>query len=127
VRSNAYYKYTLTVVTKRGLSSAPSPSVTIQAAVTAVRKGEFTSFTARLNRKNKRVDLMWKHDIKDLKQLEIYRSELDKTPSLWKVVKGFETQVYDDSAQPEVQYEYLIRAVLENGKSGATAKAILKR
>jgi hypothetical protein len=70
---------------------------------------------------------MWKHDIKDLKQLEIYRSELDKTPSLWKVVKGFETQVYDDSAQPEVQYEYLIRAVLENGKSGATAKAILKR
>jgi fibronectin type 3 domain-containing protein len=127
VRSNAYYKYTLTVVTKRGLSSAPSPAVTIQAAVTAVRKGEFTSFTARFNRKNKRVDLVWKHDIKDLKQLEIYRSESDKTPSLWKVVKGFETQVYDDSAQPEIQYEYLIRAVLENGKSGATAKAILKR
>lgn len=123
--SNRYYTYTLLSVTSGGLASAPSPAVTVQAGG-GKSSGKFNDFIAKRNRKNKNIVLTWKHDLKDVKELALYKGENGKSVSLWKVMKGFEGQVEDSDVEADIQYEYIIRAVLANGKTGAVATVKIK-
>ncbi|MDJ1497233.1 hypothetical protein QNI19_30120 [Cytophagaceae bacterium DM2B3-1] len=116
------YGYTIKAVTKNGLSSEPSPIITIRARGQASQMGKITSFTGKRNRKDQSILLSWKHDVKEAKAFELYKGEAGKGLSLWKVTKSFETQIQDIDVKPDVQYEYVIRTVLASGKTGAVAK-----
>lgn len=120
--SNKAYGYTVTAVTARGLASDPSPMVTVKTSVLAHLAGKITGFTAKVNKKKKHVELSWTHDITGLKGFELYKGEVGKPVSLWKVVKAYELQLEDQDVKPGMNYEYIVRAILENGKSGAVSK-----
>ncbi|RAV97750.1 fibronectin type III domain-containing protein [Pseudochryseolinea flava] len=115
-----WYSYSIRSVSEGGLKST-SPAVTLQAPVRAI--GSITLFSAKLNAKNKLVMLQWKHNLKNVKQFEIYKGEVGKSITLWKVLKGFEDKIEDRVITPGVHYEYIIRALLDSGKSGGSAKA----
>ena len=120
VENNRYYTYTLQSVSQRGLGSLLSPAISVQAGGKDVA-GKFIDFTAKRNKRNKNVLLSWKHDLKEIKEITIYKGENGKSVTMWKLLKGFELQVEDDDVKPDGQYEYVIRAVLANGKTGAVA------
>lgn len=121
-QGNRYYGYTLVCVTRKGLASPPSRVVTVQAPVNAAGSGRFSAFAAKRSRKDGTIALEWKHDLNDVKSYELYKSEGDKGASLWKVVRGFEHGIQDGDVKPGTVYEYMIRAVLASGKTGAVAK-----
>jgi fibronectin type 3 domain-containing protein len=117
---NRYYTYTMQAVSQRGLASASSPALTIQSGGKSA-PGKFIDFNAKRNRRNKNIVLWLKHDLKDVKEITVYKGENGKSVTMWKLLKGFELQVEDNDVQPDAQYEYVIRAVLINGKTGAVA------
>ncbi len=122
VLADKFYSYSMITVTTGGLQSAPSPAVTVQAPAHAGEQGKITSFTAKFNRKKQQVDLAWKNTVADVKQLEIYRNEGGKGFTLLKTVKGYELMETDKDVKVGIQYEYMIRTVLENGRNGAIGK-----
>jgi fibronectin type 3 domain-containing protein len=122
VSVNQMYSYQLTTVTAKGLSSPPSPSISIQTNSKTRTTGNIVSFTAKVNRKEKLVDVVWEHDLTDVKGFELYKGETGKPVSLWRVTKGFEKQVKDKDVKPGTQYDYIIRALMVGGKSGTSAK-----
>jgi uncharacterized protein len=122
IESNRIYSYTLKVVTASGLSSDPSPAVTVRTTAKAGTAGKFISFTAQVNKKKKHIELTWKHDMTGVKEFQVYKGEAGKHISLWRVVKGFEHKLEDSEVKLGVAYEYIIKAVLEDGKSGGVAK-----
>jgi fibronectin type 3 domain-containing protein len=121
IQADRFYSYSLVCVTGGGLQSAPSPIVTVQAPVYAGEQGKFTTWTGKFNRKTQQVELVWKHTMKDVKQFEIYRKEQSKSFTLLKTLKGFELKTIDADLKPGSQYDYMIRAILENGRQGAVS------
>jgi uncharacterized protein (DUF2344 family) len=89
--------------------------------VYAGEQGKFTTWTGKFNRKTQQVELVWKHTMKDVKQFEIYRKEQSKSFTLLKTLKGFELKTIDADLKPGSQYDYMIRAILENGRQGAVS------
>jgi len=120
-QANHYYSYTLVCMTRKGLASQPSRAVTVQGSA-SISKGAFSEFAAKRNRKDGTIALQWKHDLKDVKSYELYKGEGDKAASLWKVIRGFEQGIQDADVERGKPYEYMIRAVLASGKTGAVAK-----
>jgi hypothetical protein len=120
-QGSRHYAYTLICVTRKGLASLPSRVVTVQAPVHTAASGKFSAFEARVNRREGSVALEWKHDLADVRSYELYKGEGDKQASLWKTVRGFEQGVKDTDVKPGTSYQYMIRAVLATGKTGATA------
>jgi uncharacterized protein len=116
-----YYSYSVQSITAGGLASDPSPVVTIQAGGKAAG-GSFENFTAKHNKKKNSVVISWKHNLTDVKELTLYKGENENSVTLWKVLKGFEMQAEDVEVKNNVDYVYIIRATLANGKTGATAK-----
>ncbi len=82
----------------------------------------FSEFAAKRNRKDGTVALVWKHNLQEVKSYELYKGEGEKGASLWKVIRGFEQGIQDPDAKRGTPYEYMIRAVLASGKTGAVAK-----
>lgn len=121
VEAGQRYRYKIVSVSAGGLRSAPSPTVTLQAKARQ-QTGKIESFIARRNRREKAVELSWVHSLKSVKEVTIYRGVAGKPVSLWRVMKGFETQIKDNDVQENESYEYIIRAVLADGKTGATAQ-----
>jgi len=115
------YAYTLVCVTRKGLTSPPSRVVTVQAPVHTPGGGKFSAFEGRLNRREGSIALEWKHDLADVKSYELYKGEGEKRASLWKTVRGFEQGIKDTDIKPGTSYQYMIRAVLATGKTGAVA------
>jgi hypothetical protein len=103
------------------LASSPSRVVTVQAPTHGAGGGKFSVFEAKMNRREGAVALAWKHDLADVKSYELYKGEGDKQASLWKVVRGFEQEIRDTDVKPGTAYQYMIRAVLGSGKTGAVA------
>jgi hypothetical protein len=126
VLADKLYGYTLTSVTRGGLSSAPSPVVTVQAPAKTVQTSGVTAFTAKVSKRTGKIELSWKHSMKEVRQLELYKAESGKSLTLWKVLKGFEDKAEDDNVQQGLRYDYMIRFVLVNGKTGAVARATSK-
>jgi fibronectin type 3 domain-containing protein len=124
--ADRFYQYSLKAVTLGGLASQPSPTVTVQARGRATELGKITEFAGKVSRKDRSIFLSWKHTVKDAQSFELYKGEVGKGVSLWKVTKAFEQQVQDADVLPGVQYEYVIRAVLTSGKTGSTAKVSVK-
>jgi fibronectin type 3 domain-containing protein len=122
VQPGKFYSYSLMSVTRAGTSSASSPVVTVQAPAASVNATGFSEFKAKYNRRAQQVELSWKHNTANVKQVEVYRSGEDKPMSLLRTLKGFESNTTDQNIKPGVEYEYVIRTVLENGRNGATAK-----
>jgi uncharacterized protein len=113
------YTYTLKAVTERGLASPASPPVTIKTTANAsTSSGKITEFNAKINKKKKHIELSWKHNLSNVKEFEIYKGENGKPVSLWKVVKAFEQKLDDSDVRHGLGYEYIIKAILENGKTG---------
>lgn len=123
--SNQIYKYYIKAFTSKGLSSDPSPLITVKTSTQKVTAGTITLFTGKMNWRTNQIELKWEHDVKDVKQFEIYRGEAGSSVSLWKVVKGYDKAFVDIEAQPGHKYEYIIRAILSNGKTGAIAKTFV--
>lgn len=120
-QANRYYTYTLVCVTRKGLASRPSRAVTVQGPA-GISGGGFSEFAAKRNRKDGTVALVWKHNLQEVKSYELYKGEGEKGASLWKVIRGFEQGIQDPDAKRGTPYEYMIRAVLASGKTGAVAK-----
>jgi hypothetical protein len=109
-------------VTGGGLKSAVSPVVTVQAPALSGDQGKITEFAGKFNRKSQQVDLSWKQAVPDIKQLEIYRNENGQGFMLLKVLKGFELSMSDAQVKTGASYEYMIRAILQNGRNGSIVK-----
>jgi uncharacterized protein len=122
VTGDRTYQYSITAVTAGGLSSPPSPPVAIRASMLTGSSGNISTFEAKVNRKSKHVEISWRHNLAGVKQFELYRGEAGKGVSLWKVVKAYEVKMEDREAKPGQAYEYIIRAIMENGKTGAVSK-----
>jgi hypothetical protein len=119
------YRYSLVAVTEGGLASPSSPAVAIRAPARKIEQGVFLDFSAKISRDKRYIELQWKHTMKSVKEFQLYRSESATRPSLWKVLKGFESSVADNDVKINVHYEYIIRAILENGSHGAVAKTTI--
>lgn len=122
IQADRYYSYSMVSVTGGGLKSAVSPVVTVQAPALSGEQDKITEFTGNFNRKSQQVELRWKQAVPDIRQLEIYRNENGQGFMLFKVLKGFELSLNDAQVKPGVSYEYMIRAVLQNGRNGAVVK-----
>lgn len=115
------YGYFLTAVTSRGKSSDPSPVVTLRSTYKPAANGKFTQFAAKVNRKKKRIELEWTHNLFEVDQFELYKGEAGRPVTLWKVIPAYEKKLDDIDVRRNSEYKYIIRAVMKNGKSGATA------
>jgi uncharacterized protein len=116
------YAYKLIAVTASGLSSLPSPTVTVRSDARINLNGKITDFVAKVNKKSKRIEISWKHNAAHVKEFQLYKAEAGKPITLWRTIKGFEQQINDEDVKPSTQYDYIIQAIVEGGKSGSTAK-----
>lgn len=69
---------------------------------------------------------MWKSDLKEVKNYEIYKSEGDAPYTLWKVVAGWQRELLDEDVAVSMQYRYMIRALFENGGNSRIREIIIK-
>jgi uncharacterized protein len=122
VQADRYYSYSMVSVTGGGLKSAISPVVTVQAPALSGEQGKITELVGKFDRKSQQVELRWKQNVPDIKQVEIYRSENGQGFMLLKVLKGFELSMSDAQVKPGASYEYMIRAILLNGRNGSIVK-----
>ena len=120
------YRYAVVAITTTGLRSKPSPEITVQAPPHAGSTGKFLSLEARRNKKSPGIRLQWKHDVKDVSKIEVYRNEIGKKPALLKTLKGFEDEMTDATAVEKLRYEYLVRIVLYNGRYGPYIKTVTR-
>jgi len=116
VLPQSQYTYYLEAISTGGKKSAPSPEISIRSANSA--PGEIQSFEVVFSKKEKGNVLKWKHNITNVKEFQIFRAFNNEPMALWRTVSGFDFEMIDTDAKKDAPYKYIIRAILEDGRTG---------
>lgn len=126
VQPGKKYAYTIFAVDKSGLVSLPTPALNLVVPGALKKKEGITRLDAVVDKKNLLIKLVWKSDLKEVKNYEIYKSEGDAPYTLWKVVAGWQRELLDEDVAVSMQYRYMIRALFENGGNSRIREIIIK-
>ena len=111
------YSYAVVAKDKSGLESLPSPLVHVllpKSSVMPAVKG----FFAQVNAADKRIELSWSYDQKELDGFEIFKAEEEKPLQLMLMVPPSVKRISDVTIAINTTYNYAIRALFKDGRIG---------
>lgn len=111
------YSYAVVAKDKSGLESLPSPLVHVllpKSSVMPAVKG----FFAQVNAADKRIELSWSYDQKELDGFEIFKAEEEKPLQLMLMVAPSVKRISDVTIAINTSYNYAIRALFKDGRIG---------
>jgi fibronectin type 3 domain-containing protein len=107
------YLYTVTAATRNGTESDGSPEIEIRAKGKETDEG-ISQFTAQ--RTEQGIVLAWRHTVRYIRSIAVYRREGEKTLSLWREPEAFSREITDTAAQRDKVYEYMLVIKNRQGK-----------
>jgi hypothetical protein len=122
--TNIHYVYTVTAMKKNWLESSPSNELTAFTKFQKRQTADLDYFNAVVDKQNKMLKLTWSDKLQNVQYYELYKGVTDENISLWKTVQGDIHEIVDDNLSLNTTYQYVIRAILKNGKN--TKNKILK-
>lgn len=120
------YEYSIYAEDKSGLRSEPTPSVVVNAPKVRTGGQVIDRFDAVVDKTNLLIKLEWSGNLKSVKSYELYRKEGDMSMTMWKVLPGWQTEVMDENISVGVKYEYMIRAMFEEGGNSQVKTIVIK-
>jgi fibronectin type 3 domain-containing protein len=111
------YIYTVTAMKKNWLESLPSNDLTAFTNYSGQQTTDLDYFNAVVDKQNKMLKLTWNDKLRDVNYYELYKGANNENISLWKTVQGDKHEIIDDNLIPNTTYQYLIRAILKDGKN----------
>ncbi len=115
--TNVHYMYTVTALKNKQLESEPSNVLTAFTNKPKTQEMLITGFDAIVDKENRMLKLLWKDNIKNVKYYEIYKGDNVEGISLWKKLPSSQKEVLDEKLYINTTYQYLIRAILDDGRN----------
>jgi len=120
------YFYTLIAIDDSGLESDPAAPLSITVPKTSLMP-PIKKFVARIDKKNKSIELFWKSYSEDnVAELMIYKGLEDKPITLLRNLTPDAISLIDQEPKPNNHYVYVIRAVFFDGRVSETVSVNLK-
>ncbi|MDR1169706.1 MAG: hypothetical protein LBK97_02600 [Prevotellaceae bacterium] len=120
------YVYAVTALKSNWLESPPSNELTVFTGFSKRQNMELDYFNAVVDRQNKMLKLEWSDKLQDVQYYELYKSENGENMSLWKALQSDQHEIIDNNLSPNTIYQYIIRAVLKNGKNTKSKSVKIK-
>jgi hypothetical protein len=120
------YVYTVTAMKKNRLESSHSNGLTAFTNKPKQQSTDLDFFNAVIDKQNKMLKLTWGSKLQNIQYFELYKGAKGENISLWKTVQSDKYEIVDDNLMPNVTYQYVIRAILNNGKNTKTKSLIIK-
>lgn len=124
--TNVRYGYTLTAQKKNGLESDVSNMLTAFTNKPKRQQLVIDRFDAVVDKTNRLLKLTWNDRLQNVKYYELYKSTDGQNMSQWKTVSGEQHEVMDENLMVNVTYQYLIRAIMKDGKNTSTKELTIK-
>ncbi|WP_159090907.1 fibronectin type III domain-containing protein [Aquimarina aquimarini] len=112
-RPGITYLYTLVTMDESGLESAPVAPLTISLPDNKT-KPEIDKLTAVVNREEKQVAINWKYRATNVIEFLLYKAEVGKQPTLYKVFDKSQNRFIDKQLIVNTKYSYLLQAVFDS-------------
>lgn len=107
------YEFAIDAVDSAGnIGTSKILKVSVAGALPAVVKGIKSS----VDRTSKKIVLTWKYEDTSVTKFVIYRSEAEKSATLYKTIEGKDRQFTDVQLTMNTRYRYYIKAVFANGE-----------
>jgi fibronectin type 3 domain-containing protein len=129
VIANKHYIYTVTALKSNFMESPPSNKLTAFTNKAVLQNMEIERFDAIVDKTNRLLKLTWHDHLKNVQYYELYKGESNKTGnniSLWKTVQNGQYEVTDESLISNTVYQYIIRAILKEGKNTKSKSLTIK-
>jgi fibronectin type 3 domain-containing protein len=120
------YVYTVTALKKNLLESAPSNELTAFTNSARQQNPELDYFDATIDKQNKMLKLTWGDKLRDVRYYELYRGTNGENMSLWKTLQSDRHEIIDDNLSANTTYQYIIRAILKDGKNTKSRSLTIK-
>jgi fibronectin type 3 domain-containing protein len=133
--TNVRYVYTVTALKKNFLESPPSNKLTAFSNKPKQQNTEIERFDAIVDKTNRMLKLVWRDKLTDVQYYELYKGETTappkegnegKSPSLWKTIPSGQYEIMDEELLSNTTYQYIIRAVLKDGKNTKSKSLTIK-
>ncbi|QPH39439.1 fibronectin type III domain-containing protein [Pedobacter endophyticus] len=108
------YEYAIEVV-NLGKLKTRSEILRIQTSAAATDKLTLTRLYAYPHIDERRIEIVWDDNLPDVKNYQVYRTQVGGTLSLWKVLDAKEKGLFDAEPKINTSYEYGVMAVLQSG------------
>lgn len=108
------YEYLLEVVNEGNLK-ARSEMLTIRTTATAAGKLLLSRLYAYPQPDEHRIEIVWDDKLTNVKNYQVYRTQLGGSLSLWKIIDAKEKGLFDTDLKINTSYEYGVMAVLQSG------------
>ncbi|MDR2410788.1 MAG: hypothetical protein LBE13_22125 [Bacteroidales bacterium] len=115
--TDIHYIYTVTAMKKNWLESSHSNELTAFTNKPKQQNLEPDYFNAVVDKQNKMLKLTWGDKLQNVQYYELYKSANGEKTSLWKTLQGDKHEVIDNNLSPNTTYQYIIRAILKDGKN----------
>ncbi len=118
------YVYSIYAEDKGGLRSSGTPSLAVDAPRIKAGVQAVERFDAVVDKEHLLVKLIWSDNLKGVRAYELYRREGDHPMTLWKTLPGWQTEVTDERIAVGMEYEYMLRAIFEQGGNSQVKKIL---
>jgi fibronectin type 3 domain-containing protein len=112
-----HYEYTVTAMKKNRMESSHSNGLTAFTNMPKRQNLEPDYFNAVVDKQNKMLKLMWGDKFQNVQYYELYKCANGENISLWKTIQSDKHEVVDNEISPNTTYQYIIRAILKDGKN----------
>lgn len=112
---NVRYIYTVRSLKKNFLESDASNSITLFSNKAKTNLLQLDRFDAIVDKTNRLLKLKWQDTLKDVNYYEVYKSEGNSKFTLWRTLGKGVKETLDTQLYVNTTYEYLIKAVFNDG------------
>jgi fibronectin type 3 domain-containing protein len=123
--TNVHYVYTVTALKKNFLESPYSNKLTAFTNKPKRQSTEIERFDAVVDKTNRMLKLTWRDKLTGVQFYELYKGETG-SPSLWKTLPGGQYEIMDEELLSNTTYQYIIRAVLKDGRNTKSKTLTIK-
>jgi hypothetical protein len=115
--TGVHYVYTVTAMKKNLLESSHSNGLAAFTNYPKQQSMDLDFFNAVVDKQNKMIKLTWDNKLQNVQYYELYKGVTDENISLWKTVQSDKHEVIDSEISSNTTYQYIIRAILKDGKN----------